>query len=122
MAFSRSERAPAMDCSRSAIPTPARPRAPGGATTPGPPRARWRQSRKISFPKAIRMGNELSIALVGIGGYGIHYVTPLLDAVNTNSFQLVGAIDPTPAACKRIADLEARRVPIFSSLDDFQRA
>jgi len=68
------------------------------------------------------MSNELSIALVGIGGYGIHYVTPLLDAVNTNSFLIVAAVDPVPSACKRLADLEARRVPSFPSMDEFQRA
>src|SRR5262245_19212516 len=66
-----------------------------------------------------RVSKELSIALVGIGGYGIHYVTPMLDAVNQNSFQLVATVDPTPAACKRLADLEARRVPIYPSLDAF---
>src|SRR5438046_1865905 len=67
------------------------------------------------------MSNQLSIALVGIGGYGIHYVTPLLDAVNQNSFQLVATIDPSPTNCKRLADLEARRVPIYPSLEAFNR-
>jgi len=67
------------------------------------------------------MSNQLSIALVGIGGYGIHYVTPLLDAVNQNSFQLVATVDPSPKNCKRLADLEARRVPIYPSLDVFNK-
>src|SRR2546427_12972379 len=67
------------------------------------------------------MRDQLSIALVGIGGYGIHYVTPLLDAVHQNSFQLVATIDPAPANCKRLADLEARRVPIYPSLEAFNQ-
>jgi predicted dehydrogenase len=67
------------------------------------------------------MSKQLSIALVGIGGYGIHYVTPLLDAVNQNSFHLVATVDPSPKNCKRLADLEARRVPIYPSLDAFNK-
>src|SRR5436190_23623278 len=59
----------------------------------------------------------ISIALVGIGGYGNHYVSSLLDTASRNDFKFVGAIDPSPASCRRLIDLHARGVPLFPSLD-----
>ena len=61
----------------------------------------------------------ITLALVGIGGYGNGYVDALLDAPNQDEFRLVGAIDPWPAACMRLDDLQALRVPIYPSLAGF---
>jgi predicted dehydrogenase len=66
--------------------------------------------------------SRLSVALAGIGGYGIHYLAPLLDAADQSAYQLVAAIDPAPQACKRLADLQKRGLAIYPSLDAFQNA
>jgi predicted dehydrogenase len=63
----------------------------------------------------------ISLALVGIGGYGNAYVNMNLDAPPESraSYEVVAAIDPNPAACRRLDELKARGVPIFPSLENF---
>ena len=63
------------------------------------------------------MQNGITIALVGIGGYGNTYVNALLDAPNQEDFRLLGAVDPSPQLCRRLGELEARRVPVYPSLE-----
>src|SRR5688500_15134224 len=61
------------------------------------------------------MPDAVSLALVGIGGYGNIYLSTLLDA-ERNGFHLAGAVDPMPTTCKRLGDLHTRQVPLFTSL------
>src|SRR5690348_1449440 len=63
------------------------------------------------------MRDMISIALVGIGGYGNNYVSALLDAPNQADFKIIAAVDPKPTACRRLTELNARGVPIFPSLE-----
>lgn len=64
---------------------------------------------------------KVSVALVGIGGYGNAYVQMVLDAppARRDTFELVAAIDPNPGACRHLDELQARGVPLFSSLESF---
>jgi len=61
-----------------------------------------------------------SLALVGIGGYGNSYVAALLDATPAEQklFRWTAAIDPSPQSCRRLAEVEARGVRLFRSLDE----
>ena len=63
----------------------------------------------------------ISLALVGIGGYGNSYVSALLDAppAERESFRWTAAIDPSPQSCRRLSDIESRGVRMFRSLDHF---
>ena len=63
----------------------------------------------------------VSLALVGIGGYGNSYVNALLDAPpeRAGDFSWTAAIDPSPRSCRRLAELEARGVRLFASMDEF---
>ena len=63
------------------------------------------------------MSEAISIALVGIGGYGNTYVNALLDAPNQDDFRLVGVADPSPQLCRRLEALVARRVPVYPSVE-----
>ena len=63
------------------------------------------------------MSDGMTIALVGIGGYGNTYVNTLLDAPNQADFRLAGVVDPSPHLCRRLAELEARRVPVYPSME-----
>lgn len=65
------------------------------------------------------MSQPLTLALVGIGGYGNGYVNALLDAPQSDGFRLVAGIDPSPGSCNRLGELRTRQVPIYGSLDDF---
>jgi len=63
--------------------------------------------------------SSISVALLGIGGYGNTNVGQLLEAqkqeADPNAVRIVGAIDPSPASCRRLAELESRGVPLFES-------
>ena len=65
------------------------------------------------------MGKTVRVVLVGIGGYGEVYLSPLLDDPEGEGCEIVGAVDPSPENCSRLADLEALGVPVHSTLEDF---
>ena len=65
------------------------------------------------------MSRRISIVLVGIGGYGNSYVSALLDSPKQDAFLVVGAVDPSPTSCKRLAEIEARGIPVYASLESF---
>jgi predicted dehydrogenase len=67
------------------------------------------------------MSKPVSIALVGIGGYGNTYVNALLDAPE-RVFTFAAAVDPSPTSCRRLADLQARSVPQYPTLEAFYAA
>ena len=67
------------------------------------------------------MSDRTTVVLVGIGGYGEVYLSALMDGVERTRSKIVGAVDPHPEKCGRLAELDARGVPVFSSLDDFYR-
>jgi predicted dehydrogenase len=58
-----------------------------------------------------------------LGGYGDVYLAALLDQpdrrVAGRELRLVGAVDPAPAACRRLAELGRRRIPLHRSLAEF---
>jgi predicted dehydrogenase len=68
------------------------------------------------------MAAPVSVVLVGIGGYGEMYLSALLDYPSPTACRLVGAVDPDPDRCTRLADLEQRSVPVFDRLEAFYGA
>lgn len=67
------------------------------------------------------MEDRVRIVLVGIGGYGEVYLSPLLDEPEGARCKIVGAVDPRPENCSRVPELRALDVPVFSTLEDFYR-
>ena len=65
---------------------------------------------------------ETTIALVGLGGYGEVYLESLLDDPPREDWRIVGAVDPAPERCSYLARLQALKVPMFVSLDEFYAA
>ena len=65
------------------------------------------------------MNRNVSLALVGIGGYGNAYVNMILDGWSRRTYDLVAAIDPNPSACRRLDELKALGVPLHASLESF---
>jgi predicted dehydrogenase len=59
------------------------------------------------------------LVLVGVGGMGGVYVSALLDRIGAGEFRIAGAVDPEPARCPRLAELQALGVPFFVTLSDF---
>lgn len=64
--------------------------------------------------------SPVTVLLVGIGGYGQTYVNALLDQPQPERACLVGVVDPYAERCKRLAEIQQRGVPVFSSLEEFQ--
>lgn len=65
--------------------------------------------------------HPITIALSGLGGYGQEYLNELLDPRYDGRISLAGGIDPQPERCARLADLRARGVPLYNTLEDFYR-
>ncbi|MGD8362879.1 MAG: Gfo/Idh/MocA family oxidoreductase [Gemmatimonadota bacterium] len=67
------------------------------------------------------MTDPISVLVVGLGGYGEVYLSALLDEEGKRRSTMVGAVDPDPGRCTRLGELEARGVPLFSSMEEFYR-
>jgi predicted dehydrogenase len=63
--------------------------------------------------------SPVSVALVGIGGYGEYYLKALLADQNAGRVRLVAGIDPAPARCTRLSALESLGIPIYADLESF---
>src|SRR5260221_310081 len=61
--------------------------------------------------------SKLSVALVGIGGYGHTYLSALFDDA-VQGPQLVAAVDPFPASCGLLPELQRRQIPIYPSMEE----
>lgn len=65
------------------------------------------------------MPSPVSIALVGIGGYGALYVRALLADGERHGVRLVGVVDPMPERCPLLAELQATGAPFYADLASF---
>ena len=65
------------------------------------------------------MTKDISIVLVGIGGYGNTYVKDLLEGGPKEGVRIVGAVDPYPAGCRYLDQMKQLGIPIYDTLDDF---
>ena len=61
----------------------------------------------------------VSIALVGIGGYGKFYLKELLDAAPERNIVLTAGIDPYPERSSLYPEMQAREIPIYPDLWTF---
>ncbi|MGN8647474.1 Gfo/Idh/MocA family protein [Gracilibacillus sp. HCP3S3_G5_1] len=64
------------------------------------------------------MGNEVSIVLVGIGGYGNIYVKNLFQGNYENVF-VKGVVDVAPERSDFYQEIKDRHIPVYDSLDQF---
>lgn len=65
------------------------------------------------------MSQPLDIVLVAIGGYGRHYVKPLLESPEQYNARIVGAVDPFAAQSPHLDELKKHDVLIVDTLDAF---
>lgn len=65
------------------------------------------------------MKSDVTVVLVGIGGYASVYVDALLGASAMPGLRLVGAVDPFAKGSRHYEDIVAAGVPIFDRLEDF---
>ena len=72
------------------------------------------------FPESA-MTKMISVALVGICGYGKNYIPHLLKLTNQGAIRFIGAIEPYPAGCPFLPELRAADVPLYASVEEFYK-
>jgi len=68
------------------------------------------------------MSEPVTVALVGIGGYGANYLKPFLQEPHGLNARLVAVIDPFAASSPHLAALQSRQIPLFPDLAAFYAA
>lgn len=64
--------------------------------------------------------DRIKIVLVGIGGYGNHYVKQLLhDETKRDDYVIIGAVDPYPEQAPGFMSLNSLNIPIYHTLEEF---
>jgi predicted dehydrogenase len=62
---------------------------------------------------------DISVALVGLGGYGKVYLQELLRTDKSNGLRFVAAIDPAPHRCEQIDQVRSQNIPVYPSFEAF---
>lgn len=62
----------------------------------------------------------MKILLVGVGGYATTYVNALLENQDP-SISWVGAVDPYFSDCVKKEIIEAKKIPVYATMEDFYR-
>jgi predicted dehydrogenase len=63
---------------------------------------------------------ELSLALVGIGGYGNSYLSSIFQNGPEMGVRLAAVADPNPISCRHLAEIHRRNIPLYSNLETLQ--
>ncbi len=66
------------------------------------------------------MKENITVVLVGLGGYAHIYVSAILDCPNPD-FKVVGLVDPFPEGCARLEELRALGAPLYADIEDFYK-
>jgi predicted dehydrogenase len=76
------------------------------------------------------LSSDVSVVLVGAGGYGNIYLASLLNAVHLNknlneninengvNLRLIATVDPNPSSCKYLDELNRQQLPIYSTMEE----
>jgi predicted dehydrogenase len=65
------------------------------------------------------MGDEVTIALVGIGGYGEWYAVELFELAAQYGAKLIAGIDPYAERSSIFGEFQQKNIPIYTNLDQF---
>jgi predicted dehydrogenase len=65
------------------------------------------------------MQKQITIALVGLGGYGNNYIRDILAEKDKNNCKFVAGVDPNPISCKFLEEMKTENVPIYPDIDTF---
>lgn len=65
------------------------------------------------------MGNDISLVMAGIGGYGNVYMGDLVKPENRKGVRIAGVVDPRPENSRYLEQIKEMEIPVFNSLEDF---
>ncbi len=61
----------------------------------------------------------LKVMQVGIGGYGEAYLKPMLENLPNDRWELVGVVDPMADKSSLFSQIVEKRIPVYSSIEEF---
>ncbi len=61
---------------------------------------------------------EISVAIVGMGGYGVAYLRNLIGPERLEGMRLIAAADPEPARCDLLPEVKRQNIPVYPTLDE----
>jgi predicted dehydrogenase len=64
---------------------------------------------------------EISLALVGIGGYGNSYLSTLFEKGPERGLRLAAVADPNPSSCRHLAEIHRQEIPLYPTLEALQK-
>ncbi|MCR8631519.1 Gfo/Idh/MocA family protein [Paenibacillus radicis (ex Xue et al. 2023)] len=64
-------------------------------------------------------GKQVSILLVGIGGYGNRYVEELLKATDDSQFTIAGVVEVNPDRSRYVQQLQDRGITFYADMESF---
>jgi predicted dehydrogenase len=67
----------------------------------------------------MHMKPDIDVVLVGLGGYGAHYLDATLDHADELGITVVGAVEVMPDRCSRINELRETGAVVCTSIDEF---
>ena len=66
-----------------------------------------------------KMSKKITVMQVGIGGYGMSYLKPILDEWDNDKYELVGIVDPIADKCPLIDAVKEKNIPVYDSIEAF---
>ncbi len=66
-----------------------------------------------------RNKKEVTVLIVGIGGYGFYYVKSLLEDFQRGKIRISGVVDPLAKQSRYYLELKSRKAPFFNTIEDF---
>ncbi len=65
------------------------------------------------------MPEQVTVAMVALGGYGNFYLRALMAEATAHHVKLVAGVDPNPVGCRHLDYFEREGIPIYPDLDHF---
>jgi len=67
------------------------------------------------------MKRQVSLLIVGAGGYGNNYLKSIFNNINENEtrFKIEGIVEPNPAGCNYTEELKQFKVPFYKTIEEF---
>lgn len=63
------------------------------------------------------MTDKITVAVIGMGGYGIHYVRAAVEKAEEYGVRCVGMVDIRPENCPLYAQVLEQKIPVYTSVE-----
>lgn len=71
---------------------------------------------------SMMQNRKVSVAVVGMGGYGETYVNAVLDHSEDYGMECIGMVDIHPEACNRLEEVQEKGIPVYPDLEALYQA